>query len=225
MKTRQKVKSRRGGEIERFAKLPVEEVLQAEAVTTLNHAAFRVLVIIAGQCWYDRFNPKGNNGTAALTESFALRFGFRGRDTLYSSLRELTERGLTVVTREGLRLKNRFTLYGVGWLPVTHVNGQPLDTHIAATAVPVPRCLEHLGYIPDFREWKASASIPKAGSVGAGMDPDSRECTLPTAGNGRTEYVPIIGNREAKYVPTIGNTLDSRGDPKDAQGNSGSGEQ
>jgi hypothetical protein len=200
------------GEIPRFANLPVELVLKSEAVTTLNHAAFRVLTILSGQCWYRRLGEnEGRNGTAALTEVHAAQYGFHGRNTLYRSLGELTERGLIVVTREGVRVRNVFTLYAVGWLPVTHINAQAVSPHIQATAVPVPRSLSHLGYIPDFREWKSPKkhsppSVPQAEIVTHGG-----ECTVPTMGSVEPKYVPMVGNRAAKYVPMVGNTSRSTG--------------
>jgi hypothetical protein len=212
-KGRKEKRKSKPGEIPRFANLPVELVLKSEAVTTLNHAAFRVLTILSGQCWYRRLGEnEGNNGTAALTEMHAKQYGFKGRDTLYGSLRELTERGLIVVTREGLRLKSVFTLYAVGWLPVTHVNAQQVSPHIAATAIPIiPNCLSHLGYIPDFREWKSSKEQSRKSVPEAGIRTDGRECTVPISGSDESKYVPTVGNRATKYVPTIGNTLRSTG--------------
>ncbi len=93
---------------ERFSRIP-HSVLESEAVTTLNHAAFRILVILASQYW------GRNNGALALTEVAARPHGFRGRDTLYRSLRELERRGLIVCTRRGMKVKNSFTLYALGW--------------------------------------------------------------------------------------------------------------
>jgi hypothetical protein len=105
---------------EHFARIPVS-VLESLAVTELNHAAFRVLVILASQ-WHGN-----NNGTLALTESHARRFGLRGRDTLYRSLRELEAHGLIVRTRQGMKLKKHFSLWAIGWEEITHREGKPLD--------------------------------------------------------------------------------------------------
>jgi hypothetical protein len=106
---------------ERFARIPVS-VLESLAVRELNHAALRVLVILASQ-WCGN-----NNGTLAITESYARRFGLCGRDTLYRSLRELEAHGLIVRTRQGMKLKNHFSLWAISWEDITHRDGRPLDT-------------------------------------------------------------------------------------------------
>lgn len=134
--------ARRRNDQEHFARIPVS-VLESAAVTTLNHAALRVLVILASQ-WRGK-----DNGTLALTESYARRFGFNGRDTLYRSLRALEERGLIVCTRRGVKIKNHFTLYALGWEAITHRDGKPL-------ARPEPR---------DNSRWlKWKPTVPMVGS-------------------------------------------------------------
>src|SRR5689334_7321001 len=60
---------------ERFARIPLS-VLESDALRTLPHAAFRVLVILTSQ--YSGWN----NGTLALTPRYAERHGFKGRDTI-----------------------------------------------------------------------------------------------------------------------------------------------
>ena len=126
--TRARAKGRIGGEGERFARM-TDSLMQHPSVTTLDHAAFRVLTILTigarspGLGRHDR----GYNGCQAVTDSHAKKYGLRSRDTVYRSLRKLTERGLIVKTREGHRNKSHFTLYAVGWLPITHRNGMPLN--------------------------------------------------------------------------------------------------
>ena len=117
-RSRTRATGRRGGG-ERFARIPVS-VLESEACTTLNHAAFKVLALIAAQ-WIGH-----NNGALALTESFARQYGFKGRNTLYRSLKELEARGLLVCTRRGYKSKTIFTLYALGWEDINNRDGQPL---------------------------------------------------------------------------------------------------
>ena len=74
---------------EKFARIP-DWLLREPAVATCNHAAFRVLVISAAQCWIGRDGKTGRNGTAALTEAFARPYGLKGKDTLYRSLCDLS---------------------------------------------------------------------------------------------------------------------------------------
>jgi hypothetical protein len=120
MPNRARAKGRRGGETERFAKIPVS-VLESIAVTTLNHAAFRILTILAAGYW------GGNNGALALTPAYARRYGLTSRQTIYDSLKELEARGLIECTRRGMKVKNIFTLYALGWMPINNRNGLPLQ--------------------------------------------------------------------------------------------------
>lgn len=191
-RTRAKQMGRIGGEAEPYARIPIS-VLESEAVKTLDHAAFKILVIIASDCWWHPVKMKGRNGTAAFTESFQKKWGFKGRDTLYRALRELTDRGLLVRTRDGQRIRNRFALYGLGWLPITHRDAQLLNQ-------PEPA--------PDlWKRWKPTAiSIPKVGSDAEKFLTDGRDCSTPAIGSGPGEYVPMVGNTDPKYTPTIGHT-------------------
>src|SRR5437868_6774206 len=90
---------------ERFARL-TENLLECPAVKTLPHAAFKVLTILAlgarPPAFVDR-KDLGRNGTQAITDSYARKYGFNSRDTVYRSLRELLGRQLIVVTRQGWR--------------------------------------------------------------------------------------------------------------------------
>lgn len=121
MPKRIRSRDRRGRDAERFARIPVS-VLRCEAVTTLGHASFRVLVILASQYW------GGNNGALVLTERFARPYGFTGRDTVNRSLRTLEQRGLIICTRRGIKMKNVFSLYAIGWEDIDNYDGQPLET-------------------------------------------------------------------------------------------------
>lgn len=111
--------TRPGGPGERFARIPAS-VMRSEAVKTLNHAHFRVMVILAGQ-YYGT-----NNGALACTPRYVEQFGLRGRDTVYRALRALVERGLVVPTRQGIKQKNVFSLYALGWANIDCRDGQKL---------------------------------------------------------------------------------------------------
>lgn len=118
--SRLRARGRRGGEVEHFAKIP-ESVMKSEAVKTLNHAHFRVLAIIALQ--YSGYN----NGTMAATPLYVEQFGLRGRDTVYRALRELTARGLLVQTRQGIKQRDVFSLYALGWVDIDYRDGKKLE--------------------------------------------------------------------------------------------------
>lgn len=178
------MRGRLRGDLEHFARIPVS-LLESEAVVTLNHAAFRVLVILASQ-----FRGRCN-GNLALTERFARPHGFRGRDTLYRSLRELESRGLIVCTRRGMKIKNSFSLYALGWLEITHRNGRPLDRSEP----------------PNNSAWlNWRKSVPTDGKKSE-IQTDSRESLVPTVGNGHGDSVPMGANRSGFLVPTVRNTL------------------
>lgn len=95
----------------RFAMVP-RAVLHHQAVTTLNHAAFRVLVLLAGE-----FNGH-NNGAVGLTAGQAEANGIGSKHTFYRSLRELESRGLIETTFPASRVPPRPTMYALTWLPV-----------------------------------------------------------------------------------------------------------
>lgn len=173
---------------ERFARIPVS-VLESPAATSLNYAAFKVLVILASQ-WHG-----GNNGTLALTEFYARRFGFSGRDTLYRSLRELESRGLIVCTRRGMKMKKQFTLWALGWESITHREGKPLD-------VPEPNNNSR------WLNWQPPAPKPEShcDQNTAEIHTERRECTVPMVGNDQRVSVPTLIDRLPLSVPTIGNT-------------------
>jgi hypothetical protein len=167
---------------ERFARIP-HSVLESEAVTTLHHAAFRILVILASQYW------GGNNGALALTEVAARPHGFHGRDTLYRSLRELESRGLIVCTRRGMKIKNSFTLYALGWEEIHNREGKPLEK---------PEARNNTRWL----NWKASPAAPKEK-----IHTDDREQSSPIVGTGQSDFIPMNASTMAISIPTIGNTL------------------
>lgn len=94
--------------LERFARLP-RRVLESKAVTSLPHAAFRVLVAYAAQ--YHGFN----NGSLGLTRKQAKAFGITSHQTLQRSQRILVQRGLIRLTRQGTRTPPVPNFYAVTW--------------------------------------------------------------------------------------------------------------
>lgn len=174
---------------ENFARIPIS-VLESEAVTTLNHAAFRVLVILASQ-W-----KGGNNGTLALTAKYAERYGLSGRDTLYKALRELERRGLIVRTRAGIKSKRLFSLFAIGWESITHRDGQPLDT-------PAPK--NNSAWLK-WRDPSPTKKRTHKRKKTAEIQTDDRYTTVPTIGTDDPVCVPILADRLPVSVPTIGNT-------------------
>jgi hypothetical protein len=115
----------------RFAMLPLE-LLQHIAVRTLTHAAFRLLVLLAGA-----FNGH-NNGALGVTASQAKESGFKNRRTLYRSFRELECRGLIVRTYPASRVPPRPTMWAITW--------QSLDDTEYTSKTPTP---SH-----KYREWR-----------------------------------------------------------------------
>jgi DNA-binding MarR family transcriptional regulator len=94
-----------------FAHVPCA-VLSHAAVTSLSHAQFRVLVLMAGQ-----FNGH-NNGALGLTASQAAEQGIASERTLYAALRELERRGLIERTFPASRIPPRPTMYALTWRAV-----------------------------------------------------------------------------------------------------------
>jgi hypothetical protein len=155
--------------------------MQHVAVTTLNHAAFRVLTILAIGARppsIDRRSDAGSNGVQAITDTFARKYGISSRDTVYRSLHELLERGLIVRTREGHRNKSHFSLYAVAWLPITHRDGLPLDQ-----SEPAP-----CGYL----DWSPQPMTDR--KIGLKL-------VIPSAN--RTQSSPIIGQNPTLSRPNL----------------------
>lgn len=204
------MKGRLGRDGEKFARM-TESLLQCPAVTTLSHAAFRVLTVLTIGAWAPGMNPKkepGRNGVQAITDKFARRFGFTSRDTVYRALNELLERGLIVKTRDGHKNKAHFTLYAVAWLPITHRDGRPLDFPESAPC--------------DYLKWSARQrpkkrmpnrwqceSAPKLGDrkPKLEMPSDSRTQSCPMNGHDESVFRPIDASNRQICRPMGGNTL------------------
>ena len=117
----------------RFARLPVS-VLEHAAVTTLSHAAFRVLVLLAAA-----YNGH-NNGALGVTARQASSAGVGSDKTLYRALRDLESRGLVLQTYPASRVPPRPTMYALSWLSID-------DTEYSR----LTRTASH-----DYRDWKPS---------------------------------------------------------------------
>jgi hypothetical protein len=105
MSRRHAKRTSRGG---RFARLPLS-VLKTPAVTTLSHAEFRVLVLLAAQ--YTGYN----NGDLGITRSQAAEQGIGSDHTLYGALRNLEARGLIDQTYRASRVPPRPAKYAISW--------------------------------------------------------------------------------------------------------------
>jgi len=95
----------------RFARLPVS-VLNTPAVTTLRHAEFRVLALLAAQ--YDGYN----NGALGLTFAQARENGISSKNTLYGALSVLLRHKLIEQTFPASRVPPRPTMYALAWCPI-----------------------------------------------------------------------------------------------------------
>lgn len=94
----------------RFAMIPLT-ALQSDAVTSLNHGEFRVLMAYAAA-----FNGH-NNGSLGVTIDQAKALGI-GDQTLKKARKVLVEHGLLLLTRQGTRTPPVPNLYALTWMPV-----------------------------------------------------------------------------------------------------------
>lgn len=180
---------------ERFARL-TQSLLESEAVSTLPPTAFKLLALLALGARPPGLDPrkdKGSNGVQAVTDSYAKGFGFNSRDTVYRGLETLQERGLIVKTRDGWRSKNHFALYAVAWLPITHRDGQPLDTPERAS--------------DGWRTWKSGLRIKKKMPGRLNLPSDHRTQSRPIVGHDGAICRPIVSRDGQLSRPMVGNTL------------------
>ena len=117
-----------------------ESVYTSQAVATLGHAAFRILVLLAG-C----YNGK-NNGALGLSKNQAARQGISAR-TLYRELKVLEEHGLIDFTYGASRTPPRPTMYAITWQPVNDTN-YSVATRVASN---------------DYRKFQAPRKIKRQG--------------------------------------------------------------
>ncbi|MFT3905621.1 MAG: hypothetical protein QM718_04880 [Steroidobacteraceae bacterium] len=187
--TRARAKGRRGGEGERFARLPIS-VLQSEAVCSLKGdwlAAYKVMVALAAG-----YSGR-NNGALAMTPRYAKRFGITSTDTLYRALKELKRRKIIIETRQGWRgVKDHFALYALAWCDIDNREGQPL-------LQPEPK---HLQALLDWREDQADNRTSTAQ-----ISTDYRTNSIPAAGIEASISIPTTEIHRPISIPAAGKTL------------------
>lgn len=122
----------------RFARLPLS-VLSTPAVTTLSHAQFRILVMLAAQ-----FNGY-NNGSLGVTRSQAAEQGVGSDHTLYGALKALELRGLIDQTYPASRVPPRPAMYAITW--------ESMDDTTWSRST---RLASHT-----YREWQAPLKAPR----------------------------------------------------------------
>ena len=93
-----------------FARLP-NDLLAHVAVTTLDHAAYRVMTLLASV--FRGFN----NGAVGMTANQAAEYGIASDNTFYRALRTLVERGLIEQTYPASRVPPRPAMFALSWLP------------------------------------------------------------------------------------------------------------
>lgn len=94
---------------DRFARIP-RDLMRHPAVATLNHAAFRALVLLAGEY------HGGNNGAIAIAPEQAAELGIGSKNTLYAAFKTLQERGLIHRTDPGAKNPPRPQSFALEWL-------------------------------------------------------------------------------------------------------------
>jgi hypothetical protein len=99
-------------------------VLFSPAVVDLDHATFRLLVLLAAEF------TGSNNGALGLTRQQARERGVRSADAHSRGLAELEKRGLIVMTAQAARNPSRPTQYALTWRPLNDTK------HTSATRTP-----------------------------------------------------------------------------------------
>ena len=110
----------------RFAMIPID-VMKHPSTSTLSHAAFRVLVLLAGAY------SGHNNGALGVTAGQAAESGVGSRNTLYRALRELESRGLILKTYSASRVPPRPTMWAITWVSVDDTEWSRKTTTAAHT--------------------------------------------------------------------------------------------
>jgi hypothetical protein len=155
-RTREKSKGRKGGERDRFARIP-EVVMESEALVRASHPAFRALAILLVG------NAEGRNGTLMCSESYAAKYGIKSHGAVKRALQELLDHQLIILTRRVQPLRRFPALYAVTWWPVHNRDGQPV-------APPEPATHAYADWEPPItptaREWnfkkkKKSSPLPQ----------------------------------------------------------------
>ena len=105
-------------------RLPVD-LLQHDSFSTLTPRATKLLIDIAAQ-----YNGR-NNGDLCAPLSVMRRRGWTSSDQLHKAKRELIEKEVIILTRQGGL--NKANLYALSWIQIDECNGK-LD--VAPTALP-----------------------------------------------------------------------------------------
>jgi hypothetical protein len=93
----------------RFVMLP-HDLLDMPEYMDLSHKSKNLLVELLKQ-----YNGK-NNGDLCITLSVMKKRGWNSNDTIRTAMKELTDAGFVILTRQGGR--NQCSLYGLTWLPI-----------------------------------------------------------------------------------------------------------
>lgn len=103
----------------RFSSIP-HFVLDSPDFRNLSGRAVKALLILVRQ-----FNGH-NNGDLSAPFKYAREWGFSSKTTLAKALKELRERNLIIVTREGKFLTpgGVCTLYALTWEPINECKGK-----------------------------------------------------------------------------------------------------
>jgi hypothetical protein len=166
---------------ERFAKLPWS-VLMHPSVTTLSHAAFRVLTVVAAGYHGE------NNGALACTDTWLRRFGMVSKDTVYRSLHELTARGLIEVTRPGIKHRRVPTLYAITWAALNFREGEILGRFSPASHA--------------YRQWQAPPKVKKKVPDRRKVQSDGRTIAE-FQSDGRASISPMVGPETSIISPIM----------------------
>jgi hypothetical protein len=108
----------------RFAMLP-RELLTHCSVTTLEHAGFRVLVLLAAEY------RGSNNGAIGVTRDQAKAHAGLSKNTLYDALKVLKARGLIELTFPGSKVPPSPAMYALNWLPLNDTE-HTIKTRVAS---------------------------------------------------------------------------------------------
>ncbi len=103
-----------------FLALPYS-VIEHKNFATLPAWATKLLLDLCAQLRFKR-GGDASNGDLSAAWSLMKKRGWRSKGTLYASIKELKERGLIIVSRQGDR--NKTTLYAVTWLAVDECGGK-----------------------------------------------------------------------------------------------------
>ena len=126
-------------------------MLKSSNLLGISPHASKLLLDICSQWRY------GHNGDVSVTWSLMQPRGWKSKETLNNSLKELREAELIILTRQGG--KNLCSLYAVGWIAIDQCRGK-LD--IPATAVPPI----HYDGLLNFKS-PATVSVVKFRHIGA----------------------------------------------------------